>query len=204
MSEIRGLIGDRRLGVEYLVDPLRRSRSLLAGGQDVSHRLDGPYQLEGQRDEGDQAAEAQLVPACGERSEQHDEPDDRVRHQVQAGPEGAAQPRLGQLGLVSERRLPGVPGRCRVAAAEGLQDPDAGRRFLDVGSQVALLVLGAPGQHAVPALEAQADRDDRQEHAARQRAEPPVHPDEQRDHDEEGHHVGDEEDDAETSEPPDR
>ena len=97
-----------------------------------------------------------------------------------------------------------MPGGRLVAAAERLEHADAGCGLLHVGGQVALLVLGAPGQHPVPPLEAGAEHHHGQEDAPGQQAEPPVQPGQQRDDCDEGHHVGDEEDDAEPGEPPDR
>jgi hypothetical protein len=195
---------DGGIGVEDLVDPLRRGGGLLARGQDVAHRLDRPHHLQGQRDERDQAAEAQLVPADRERAEQQDHADHGVGQQVEAGPECAAQPCLLHLRLLHERGL-GAVLLCRlVAPAERLEHPDAGRGLLDVCGEVALLVLGAAGQDPVPPLETGAQPHDREEHAPGEQPEPPVQPDQQRDDGHERHHVGDEEDRAETGEAPDR
>ena len=91
-------VRDGGLGVEDLVDPLRGGRGLLAAGDDVAHGLDRPDQQQGQRDERDQAAHGQLAPADGQRAEQQDQADHGVRDEIQAGPEGAAQPGLGHLG----------------------------------------------------------------------------------------------------------
>ena len=145
------------------------------------------------------------MPGDRERAQQQDQADDRVRQQVEPGPEGAAQPGLLHL----RRPAPALAwlacwAAACVAAAERLEHPDAGRGLLDVGGQVALLVLGAPGQHPVPPLEPGADHHHGQEHAPGQQPEPPVQPDQQRDDGDERHHVGDEEDDAEPGEPPDR
>ena len=128
----------------------------------------------------------------------------RVRDQVQAGPERAAQPGLGQFGAEHLGRLPGVLGGRLAAPAERLEHADPGGRLLHVGGQVALLVLGAPGQHPVAPLELGAGPHDRQEHRPGQQAEPPVQPDQQHDHGDERDHVGDQEDGAEAGEPADR
>ena len=144
------------------------------------------------------------MPGDGEGAEQQQQADDRVRDHVQPGPEGAAQPGLVDLGPVDEPGLSEVPRGRLVAAAERLEHADAGGRFLHVGGQVSLLVLGQPGQHPVPLLEAQAEHRDRGEQQAGQQPEPPVQPDQQSHDQQEGPGVGDEEHHAEAGEPPDR
>jgi hypothetical protein len=93
---------------------------------------------------------------------------------------------------------------CRAAAAERLEHPDAAGRLLDERGQVALLVLGAPGQHLVRALEPGAHHDHRREQAAGEQPEPPVQPDQQDHHGGERDDVDDEVDQAEPGEPADR
>ena len=53
------------------------------------------------------------------------------------------------------------------AAAERLQHPDAGRRLLDQRGQVAVLVLGPPGEDLVPPLEPGAEDEHRGEQDGR-------------------------------------
>ena len=144
------------------------------------------------------------MPADGEGAEQQDKAECGVRNQVEQRVEAAQQPGLGHLGLVDLGRARGVPAGRLAAAAERLEHPDPPGRLLDVGGQVALLVLGAPGQHPVPSLEPGAQRHHRGEHAPGKQPEPPVQPDEQDHHRGERHHVGDEEDQAEPGEPADR
>ena len=139
-----------------------------------------------------------------ERPEQQDQGDQDVRHQVKAGPEGAALPCLADLSLVDgERKLP-VLARGQIPASQGLEHPDAGRGLLHVGGQVVLLVLDPPGEHPVSPLESQAERRDRGEHQGGEQPEHQVQPDQQRQDDREGGQIGDQEDDAEAGEPPDR
>ena len=97
-----------------------------------------------------------------------------------------------------------MPGLRLRAAAECLEHGDPGGRLLDVGGQVALLVLGPPGQHPVAPLEPAADQAHRQEDPAGDQAQPPVEVDQQRDDRDERDHVGDQEDRAEPGEAPDR
>ena len=97
-----------------------------------------------------------------------------------------------------------VPGCGLPAPAQRLQHPDAGGRLLDQRGQVALLVLNLAGEHPVALLEPEADRQHGREHHAGDQAEPPVEVDQQRDHRDERHHVGDQEDQAEAREPADR
>ena len=99
------------------------------------------------------------------------------------------------------RRLRVVPGRRLPSPAQRLQHPDAGGRFLDQRGQVALLILNLAGEHPVAFLEPEANRQHGREHDAGDQAEPPVEVDQQRDHRQERHHVGDQEDQAETREP---
>ena len=144
------------------------------------------------------------MPADRERAEQQDEAECGVGHQVEQRVEAAQQPGLLHLRPVDLGRPRGVPPGRLAAAAERLEHPDAAGRFLDIGGQVALLVLGAPGQHLVPPLEPRAHRHHGREHAAGEQPEPPVQPDEQDHHGREGRQAGDEEDEAESGEPPDR
>jgi hypothetical protein len=135
-----GIIGfflDPRWGVEDLQHPLRGGRRLLTGGDDVAERLDRPDELEGQRDEGNQAAEGQGMVADRDRAEHDDERDRGVRDQVEHGPEAAEQPGFGHLGVVDLSGLREVGPRRLGGVAEGLQHPDAGRRLLDERGQVA-------------------------------------------------------------------
>ncbi len=118
--------------------------------------------------------------------------------------EGAAEPGHVQLRPVDAGSLGAVPPGRLVSPAQRLEHPDPRGRVLDVGRQVALLILGAAGEHPVAPLEPEARGGHRQEHAAGQQAEPPVQADEQRGDGQEGDHVGDEEDGAEAGEPADR
>ena len=195
--------GNGGRGVQDLEHALGRGGGFLAAGQDVAHRLDGPDQRQGQRDERDQPAQGQLVPADRDGAEQQQDADERVRDEVQASPEGAAQPGFLQLGAEHLECLAAVLPGGLVTPAERLEYPDPGRGLLHVGGQIALLVLGAPGEHPVGLLEPGAGRHHGQEHGRREEAEPPVQPDQQRDHRDERDHVRDQEDGAEAGEPPD-
>ena len=139
------LVGNLRLGVEDLQHALRRRRRLLARRDDVTHSLDRPDELQGQRDEGHQAAEGQRMGADRDRAEHDDQADDGVRDQVEQRPERAEQARLLDLGLADLGGLGVVPGRGLTPAAERLQHPDPGGRLLDQRGQVTLLVLDPAG-----------------------------------------------------------
>ena len=144
------------------------------------------------------------MPADRDGAEQQQEADQRVRDQVKAGPERAAQPGLLEFGPEHLEGLAAMlPGRL-VTPAERLEHADPARGLFHVGGQVALLVLGAPGEHPVGLLEPGAGRHHGEEDGSGEQAEPPVQPDEQQHHRDERNHVRDQEDRAEAGEPPDR
>jgi hypothetical protein len=104
---------------------------------------------------------------------------------------------------VDEPRAVGEADALLAAPAEGLDDPDALRRLLDLGGEVAQLVLHPPGRLEVLTGEPFAHGEQRHRAGRYEQPERPVQMKQQRDHRDVGRGVDDEEDDAEGQEPPD-
>ena len=91
-----------------------------------------------------------------------------------------------------------------LAAAEGLDHPDADGALLGQGREVALLVLHPPRHHDVGLLEAHREPDDRRGGGGDDESERPVHVQQHDRDDDDLDDVDDQEEQPEAAEPPDR
>ena len=167
-----GAVGDGDRGVEQLADPVARAGGLLREREQEPERQDRPEQDGEQRDEADQAADGEGAGVHRERAADQDDRQRDLRVELEDAPQQRQRadlvelqpPQPGGLGVVAVEHQP--------AAAERLDHPDALHRLLDVGGQLALLVLHQPGLDVVPLLPAQAEqrqRDGGDEHGQAQR-----------------------------------
>ena len=168
-------VDDVGLGVEDLEDARGGGHRLLRHREDHPERGHRPHQRQHQRDEGDQLAGRQRAAAHADGAEQQHDHDGEVGDHLEEGPEAGGEPDLLETGAAQLLRRDVVVLGDVLAAAEGLDDPDADGALLGAGGEVALLVLDPPREHDVPLLEPHREPHDRGGGERHHQAERPVH-----------------------------
>ena len=195
---------DARLGVEDLQDARGGGHRLLGHREDDAERGDRPHQAEQQGDERDQLTGRQRAAAHAVRAEGQHDHDRDVGDDLEEGPEAGGEPDLLHARGVQPVGGSLVAGRDVLAAAEGLDDPDADGTLLGVRREVALLVLHPPGDHDVALLEAHREPHDRRRGGRDDQPERPVHVQQHHGRRRQLHDVDEQEQQAEAAEATDR
>ena len=139
-------VGDLTGRVEDLGDPVGGGHRLLGHRQQEAQRGDGPYQRQHHRDEGDQRSEGdQSVSGRIGAEPEHDD-QRQVGDHLQQCPELRRHRDFLDLRVVEHGGLLVEPFVDVVLAAERLDRAQTQRRLLDVGGDMAGLVLCQPGQ----------------------------------------------------------
>ena len=195
---------DVGLGVEDLEDAGAGGHRLLRHREDDAQRGDRPDERQHEGDEGDQLAGGERAAADADRAEQQDHHDGEVGDHLEEAPEPRRQPDLVHARVVQLLGGGVVLEGDVLAAAEGLDHPDADGALLGEGGEVALLVLHPAGDDDVGLLEAHREPHDRRRGGGDDQAERPVHLQQHDRDDGDLEDVDHEEQQPEAAEPPDR
>ena len=150
-----GPVGDGDRRVEQLADPVAGAGGLLREGEQEAQRQDRPQQHGEQRDEADQAADGQRAGVHRDGAADQDDREGHLRVELEDAPQQRQRADLVQLQPAQPGRLGVVAVEDQPAAAQRLDHPDALDGLLDVGGELALLVLHPAGLDVVPPLPAQ-------------------------------------------------
>ena len=197
-------IEDRRFGVEHLEDPPRCTCRLFGEREQPAQRDDGPDQPQVQGQECDELPQRHRVVRRREHAAARHAREDELRLALERGPELGQRVDLGQLGVAQHARIAGERRQHLRTPPVGLDHPDAERGLLDRRGEVTGEILRAARVAAVTQLEAPGEHGQRRDGRDDEQPEQQMDVQQQAEHDQGRRRVGDQEDEAETDESPDR